>query len=43
MSAELRVKTGGARRLASGDYSDFPDEALVGLAAHEVEGAVAEL
>ncbi len=43
MSAELRVKTGGARRLASGDYSDFPDEALLALAAHEDEGALAEL
>ncbi len=43
MSAELRVKTGGARRLASGDYSGFPDEALLALAAHEDEGALAEL
>jgi RNA polymerase sigma-70 factor (ECF subfamily) len=43
VSAELRVKTGGARRLASGDYSGFPDEALLALAAHEDEGALAEL
>jgi RNA polymerase sigma-70 factor (ECF subfamily) len=43
VSAELGVKTGGARRLASGDYSDFPDEALLALAAHEDEGALAEL
>ena len=43
MSAELRVETRGARRIASGDYSDFPDEALLALAAHEDEGALAEL
>jgi RNA polymerase sigma-70 factor, ECF subfamily len=43
VSAELRVKTGGARRLAFGDYSGFPDEALLALAAHEDEGALAEL
>jgi RNA polymerase sigma-70 factor (ECF subfamily) len=43
VSAELRVKTGGARRLASGGYSGFPDEALLALAAHEDEGALAEL
>jgi RNA polymerase sigma-70 factor (ECF subfamily) len=43
VSAELTVKTGGARRLASGDYSGFPDEALLALAAHEDEGALAEL
>ena len=43
MSAELRDTSGGPRRLASGDYSDFPDEALLALAAHEDEGALAEL
>ena len=34
---------GGARKTASRDYSEFPDEALLALAAREDEGALAEL
>jgi RNA polymerase sigma factor (sigma-70 family) len=39
----LRVLPGGARRPAPRDYSDFPDEALLALAAREDEHALAEL
>jgi RNA polymerase sigma factor (sigma-70 family) len=39
----LRVLPGGARRSASRDYSDFPDEALLALAAREDEEALAQL
>lgn len=39
----LRVLPAGAHRHASRDYSDFPDEALLALAAREDEGALAAL
>ncbi len=39
----LRVLPGGARRPASRDYTDFPDEALLALAAREDEEALAQL
>jgi RNA polymerase sigma-70 factor, ECF subfamily len=39
----LRVVPGGAQRSASRDYSDFPDEALLALAAREDEEALAAL
>jgi RNA polymerase sigma-70 factor, ECF subfamily len=39
----LRVVPGGAQRSASRDYSDFPDEALLALAAREDEDALAAL
>jgi len=39
----LRVLPGGARRPASRDYSGFPDEALLALAAREDEEALAQL
>ena len=41
MSVNLRVLRGGARRPR--DYSDFPDEALLALAAREDEEALAQL
>ena len=39
----LRVLPGGARRPPSRDYTDFPDEALLALAAREDEDALAQL
>ena len=39
----LRVLPGGARRPASRDYTGFPDEALLALAAREDEEALAQL
>ncbi len=39
----LRVLPGGAPRPASRSYSDFPDEALLALAAREDEAALAQL
>jgi RNA polymerase sigma-70 factor (ECF subfamily) len=39
----LRVLPGGASRPASRSYSDFPDEALLALAAREDEAALAQL
>jgi RNA polymerase sigma-70 factor, ECF subfamily len=39
----LRVLPGGARRAAARDYSGFPDEALLALAAREDEQALAAL
>jgi RNA polymerase sigma factor (sigma-70 family) len=41
VSVNLRVLRGGARRPR--DYSDFPDEALLALAAREDEEALAQL
>ena len=43
MSVNLRAFPGGARRSAPRDYSDFPDEALLALAAREDEEALAQL
>jgi len=39
----LRVLPGGASRSVSRSYSDFPDEALLALAAREDEAALAQL
>jgi RNA polymerase sigma factor (sigma-70 family) len=39
----LRVLPGGARRPAPRDYSEFPDEALLALAARQDEDALAQL
>jgi RNA polymerase sigma factor (sigma-70 family) len=39
----LKVLSGGARRAAARDYSGFPDEALLALAAREDEQALAAL
>jgi len=39
----LRVLPGPLQRSAPKDYSDFLDEALLALAAHDDEGALAEL
>jgi RNA polymerase sigma-70 factor, ECF subfamily len=39
----LRVLPGGATRPSARDYSDFPDEALLALAAREDEEALAQL
>ncbi len=39
----LTVLQGGAPKTASRNYSDFPDEALLALAAREDEGALATL
>src|SRR5438067_2242537 len=39
----LRVLPGGARRPPSRNYSEFPDEALLALAAREDEEALAQL
>jgi RNA polymerase sigma factor (sigma-70 family) len=39
----IRVLPGGAPRPASRSYSDFPDEALLALAAREDEAALAQL
>jgi RNA polymerase sigma factor (sigma-70 family) len=43
VSANISVLPGSTRRSASRDYSDFPDEALLALAAREDEGALAAL
>jgi RNA polymerase sigma-70 factor (ECF subfamily) len=44
VSANAELLTGlGARRAGSGDYSDFPDEALLALTAREDEDALAAL
>jgi RNA polymerase sigma-70 factor (ECF subfamily) len=43
VSVNLRALPGSARKAASRDYSDFPDEALLALAAREDEGALAAL
>jgi len=39
----LTVLPGGARKPASRDYTEFPDEALLALAAREDEDALAQL
>jgi RNA polymerase sigma-70 factor (ECF subfamily) len=43
VSVNLRALPGGARRSAPRDYSSFPDEALLALAAREDEEALAQL
>ena len=43
MSVNLRAFPGGARRTSPRDYSDFPDEALLALAAREDEEALARI
>jgi RNA polymerase sigma-70 factor (ECF subfamily) len=43
VSVNLRALPGGARRSAPCDYSSFPDEALLALAAREDEEALAQL
>ena len=43
MSVNLRALPGGGRRTSPRDYSEFPDEALLALAAREDEEALAQL
>ncbi len=43
VSVNLRAFPGGARRTSPRDYSDFPDEALLALAAREDEEALARI
>ncbi len=43
MNANLTVLRGGAPKTGPRDYSEFPDEALLALAARDDEGALAAL
>jgi RNA polymerase sigma-70 factor (ECF subfamily) len=43
VSVNLRALPGGGRRTSPRDYSEFPDEALLALAAREDEEALAQL
>jgi RNA polymerase sigma-70 factor (ECF subfamily) len=43
VSVNLRALPGGGRRTSPRDYSSFPDEALLALAAREDEEALAQL
>jgi RNA polymerase sigma-70 factor (ECF subfamily) len=43
VSVNLKVLPASARRTAAHDYSDFPDEALLALVAHDDEDALAAL